>query len=168
MNMLELDETERVGDRRTRLASLMPWALCFLLGFIVGGYAFARSQPRSFLALARCTECWRPADLAGLIGSVLVQRAPGLMPFVEIETDRSIAIKEPLPGKRLHYVIIPKRDIRNLSELTPSDAEYVMDAIRVAQELIARHHMRKYEFVTNGPGLQSVTYLHFHLEEVYR
>jgi diadenosine tetraphosphate (Ap4A) HIT family hydrolase len=92
-----------------------------------------------------------------------MQRGSALVPLVEIETDRSIAVKQPLPHGRLHYVIIPKRDLKNIGDITPADSAYVLDVMLVARQLIERHHMHNYNLYTNGPELQSVTYWHFHL-----
>jgi hypothetical protein len=150
-----------------RFRRLLPPLAILLLGVVVGGYLFRDARPRSVLALDRCTDCMRPADLAGLLGSLEIAHAPGLVPFVVIETNRTIAIKEPLPGGHLHYVIVPKRDLKNIADITPADSAYLMDAMLVVRRLVEKDHMRNYRLYTNGPGLQSVTYLHFHLEDDY-
>lgn len=135
-----------------------------LVGVAIGGLMFSRTQPRSILALHRCVNCLSPADLAGLLASVGVQHAPGLLPLVTLETDKTIAIKAPLPWRQIHYVIIPKKDVKNIGEISPADEPYLMDALLVARRLIERDGLKRYRFYTNGPELQSVTYLHFHLE----
>jgi hypothetical protein len=136
--------------------------LSMAAGVVVGGNIFARTQPRSVIALAHCDHCWRPSDLAGLMASVGIQRAPGLMPLVAFETDKTIAIK--LPSRRIHYVLFPKRDIKNIGEFSEENAPYLVDAFLVARHLIEQDKLEKYQFTTNGPAYQDVTYLHFHLE----
>jgi Scavenger mRNA decapping enzyme C-term binding len=136
--------------------------LSLAAGVVLGGNLFARTQPRSVIALTRCTHCWRLSDLAGLMASVGIQQAPGLMPLVAFETEKTIAIK--VPSRRIHYVLFPKRDIRNLGEVTEANAPYLVDACLVARHLIEKDKLEKYQFTTNGPGYQDVTYLHFHLE----
>ena len=131
-------------------------------GVVVGGNIFARTQPRSVIALTRCDHCWRPSDLAGLLVSVGIQQTPGLMPLVAFETDKTIAIR--VPSRHIHFVIFPKRDIKNVGEIGEDDAPYLMDAVLVARHLIEQHKLAKYKFISNGPGFQDVTYLHFHLE----
>jgi hypothetical protein len=132
------------------------------LGVVIGGNLFSKTQPRSFIALTRCESCLSAADLAGLLGSVGIQKFPGPIPFAELETDKTVAIK--LPSSRgVHYVIIPKKDIRSVADLSEANAAYLTDAYLVARRLIERDRLSKYRFYTNGPGIQTVTYLHFHL-----
>jgi hypothetical protein len=138
---------------------------CVLAGVVIGGLLFSHVQPRSFLALRSCDHCLSPEDLAGLAGAVGMKLAPGALPFVVYETDKTVAIREPLPRGHLHYVIIPKRDMKNIADITPADSAYLLDALLVSRHLIEQDKMRNYRLYTNGPGLQSVTYLHFHLED---
>jgi len=105
----------------------------------------------------------RPADLLGLIASVGIQKFPGLIPLVAFETDRTVAIKLPSSAERKHYVIIPKRDIKNIGDISEATDEYLLDAYLVARKIIEAGKLSKYRFYTNGPGFQDVTYLHFHL-----
>jgi diadenosine tetraphosphate (Ap4A) HIT family hydrolase len=72
-------------------------------------------------------------------------------------------IEHPRPQARLHYLVIPKRDIKNIAELSDSDNEYLIDAFKVAREIIKENNLTDYRLTTNGPGYQGVTYLHFHL-----
>ena len=149
----------------SRLRAGLKMLACLLAGIVIGGYLFAHTQPRSILALNQCTNCMTPEDLAGLLAAVGIQNAPGLMPFVAYETDKTIAIREPLPRGHLHYVIIPKRDMKNIADISPADSAYLLDALLVSRHLIEKDKMYRYRLYTNGPGLQSVTYLHFHLED---
>ncbi len=98
--------------------------IVFALGVALGGWLFADTQPRSILAVGRCTDCWTLQDLAGLLGWAGMQRAAGALPGIEIETDRTVALRSPIPEARTHYVILPKRDIRNVGELAAGDEAY--------------------------------------------
>jgi hypothetical protein len=139
-------------------------SLFFLLvGIVIGGYLFNESQPRSFLSLNRCQNCLSPEDLAGLLASVGIQKLPGLIPLVVLETDKTIVIKNPLPEARVDYIIIPKKDIKNIGQISEEDAPYLLDAYVVARDIIEKEKLSKYRIYTNGPGFQDVTYLHFHL-----
>ncbi|HKZ03008.1 MAG TPA: HIT domain-containing protein [Pyrinomonadaceae bacterium] len=80
-----------------------------------------------------------------------------------METDRTIVIKHPSPESRIHYVIIPKKDIKNLGEVSTEDREYLLDAFAVVSKIVKEQHLEQYRVVINGPDYQSVTYLHFHL-----
>lgn len=142
---------------------LLAWVTgALLVGIAIGGYLFAKSQPRSVIALNRCEDCLTPRDLAGLLASAGVQRLGGRLPFVVLETRLSVVLRYPFQKGR-HYVIVPKKDIKNIGQIGPGDAPYVMDVFAVARQLIERDHLRKYRFYANGPREQSVTYLHFHL-----
>jgi diadenosine tetraphosphate (Ap4A) HIT family hydrolase len=138
-------------------------ALIFFAGIGLGGYLFSDSQPRSFLALSNCHKCYRPNDLAGLVASVGIQRAPSALPLVVKETDRCLAIEHPFPKARSHFVVLPKKDIKSIADISVDDQQYVLDCLAVIRALVIENGLRNYVVGTNGPGLQDVTYLHFHL-----
>ena len=134
------------------------------LGVILGGYLFTGVQPRSLLALPGCGAAGlRPNDLAGLLVSIGVQRAPKLLPGVVKETERCVTIKHPYPDARVHFLVFPKRDIKDIAGLGAEDAPFVLECLGHIQALVAEHDLRAYRVITNGPGRQDVTYLHFHL-----
>jgi len=139
-------------------------AAAFALGVGVGGYLFSKSIARSFLAVHDCrSACYRPNDLAGLLVSAGILRTPGLIPTVVKETDKCIAIKHPFGDEPFHFVVFPKKDVKNIAEITLDDQPYVMDCFAVLAALAAENGLRRYAVLTNGPGMQDVTYLHFHL-----
>jgi hypothetical protein len=133
------------------------------IGLISGGVLFSQSQPRSVLALHHCDQCLNVNDLAGLLASVGIQKFPGLLPSVVFETDRTIALQVPSAKQGAHYVIVPKKDIKNIGEFSAEEAQYLIDIFAVAQHLIKAKALTNYRIITNGPGFQDVTYLHFHL-----
>jgi histidine triad (HIT) family protein len=138
--------------------------IAFLVGVTLGGYLFSDTRPRSFLALNRCDgTCLQTNELLGLLASVGVQRFSGLAPKVLKETDKTIVIEHPSPTARIHYLVIPKKDIKNVAELSDADNEYLIDAFKVAREIIKEQNLTDYRLTTNGPGFQTATYLHFHL-----
>lgn len=124
---------------------------------------FSRTQSRFILSIKDCDDCMTPAELAGLVGSIGVQKLGGALPFVVTETDKSVVIKHPFPYARIHYVVIPKKDIKDIGRISDEDMPYLQDAFKVMRYLIDREHLKGYRIFTNGPGLQSVAYLHFHL-----
>jgi histidine triad (HIT) family protein len=148
----------------TKVKVIVLMLAALLLGIILGGYLFSDSRPRSFLALNKCQgTCLQANELLGLITSVGVQRFSALAPSVVKETDKTIVIEHPSPQARIHYLVIPKKDVKNIAELTDADDEYLIDAIKVAGEIIREENLTAYRLTTNGPGYQGVTYLHFHL-----
>jgi len=147
--------------KKFKIIFLVLISLC--VGILIGGYLFSQSQPRSFLAINRCESCLTHEDLLGLLASVGIQNFPGLMPFRVFETDKTVVIKYPFSSDRIHYVIVPKKDIKNIGQISEANAQYLTDAFFVARWIIEREKLSKYSFYTNGPGSQDVTYLHFHL-----
>lgn len=136
-----------------------------LVGIIVGGYLFSKTQPRSILSVQHCDHCLSLNELTGLVGSVVVNQAPLLLkPVVVYETDKTVAIKNPYPESAVDYVIIPKKDIKDIGDLSDEDQPYLRDAYAVATQLINAKHLRDYSMKTYGPGYRQVRYLHFHLE----
>jgi hypothetical protein len=136
----------------------------FALGVLCGGYMFSRSVPRSFLAVGSCEDrCYKPNEIAGLITSAVILRAPFAVPGVVLESDTCIALRYPKPEARIHYVLFPKHDTRNITTLTQEDARYVLGCFALTRELVEREKLHSYRLSTNGPELQDIAYLHFHL-----
>jgi len=135
-----------------------------LLGILVGGYLFRDTQPRSFLRFDDCSEtCLESNELLGLVGSVVTQKSPELIPSIIKETDKTIAIDSPVHRAPIHYVIIPKKDIKDIADLSQEDKEYLADSYAVIGDIIREEGLREYKVYTNGPAYQTVNYLHFHI-----
>lgn len=148
----------------TRVRSILIVLAPLVLGVILGGYLFSDSRPRSFLALNKCEgTCLKPNELLGLAASVGLQKFSGLLPSVVKETDKIIVLDDSDSPAAIHYLIIPKKDIKNVADLSDADSAYLVDAYKVAGELIREKNLTNYRLITNGPGHQTVTYLHFHL-----
>jgi diadenosine tetraphosphate (Ap4A) HIT family hydrolase len=135
----------------------------FIAGLLVGGLLFSDSKPRSLLSIFSCSNCLSPNDVAGLFASVVVQKMPRLIPNVILETDKTIVFKHPRPKHRIHYMFVPKKDIKNIGELTDEDSEYIIDLFSTIVEVVNKLETKSYKLWTNGPEKQDVTYLHFHL-----
>jgi len=149
---------------KKRLKSIAQFTLVLLMGVLIGGDLFSDTCPRSVLALTNCGgTCLQPNELVGLLTSVGIQRVPSLLPSVVKETDKTIVIEHPSPHARIHYVVIPKRDVKNIAEISPSDGDYLIDAFNVIREIVKEKGLINYQVTTNGPGYQGVTHLHFHL-----
>ena len=147
---------------KIKLVGLILVAL--VTGIIIGGYLFSDARPRSFLALNRCQgTCLQPNELVGLLASVGIRRLPVLVPSVVKETDKTIVIQHPSPHARIHYLVVPKKDIKDVGDLSDSDREYLVDLFNVMRDIIREQNLVDYQVITNGPGYQGVTYFHFHL-----
>ncbi len=152
------------GERAMKAISLI-FVILFSIGvgIVIGGYLFSKSQPRSVLALTQCQNCLTLADLYGLMASIGVQKFPRWVPFAVFETDKTVVVRDPYDKRRPHYLIIPKKDIKNIGEISEADAGYLIDAFLVARRIIEENKWSEYYILTNGPGYQDATYLHFHL-----
>lgn len=138
--------------------------IVFIFGMVVGGYLFRDVQPRSFLKIDDCDKnCLSPKELLGLMGSAGIQNLPDLMPFVVEETDKTVVMDSPIHQAPIHYVIIPKKDIKDVADISESDKEYLVDAYAVIGQIIKEKNLEKYKLYTNGPYYQTLNYLHFHL-----
>jgi len=136
----------------------------FTAGVACGGYLFSETLPRNFPSFKNCQEhCYMPADITGLIASAGILKAPFLIPKVVLESDSCLAIRNPRPESRTHYVLFPKHDTWNITTLTPADSPYVLGCFALVRELVSRDHLQAYRLYTNGPGKQEIAYLHFHL-----
>ena len=136
----------------------------FIVGVCCGGYLFSESIPRKFLTFEGCRNtCFESKELAGLLVSAGIQKVPGLIPGVVLESDTCLAVRYPKPEAKIHYVLFPKHDVKNITSLAAEDAEYVMGCFALARELVERDHIQAYRVSTNGPAYQEIAYLHFHL-----
>ncbi len=84
---------------------------------------------------------------------------------VEYEDDRCIAIHDIEPAAPVHLLVIPKKPIATLNDLSPGDAELVGSLFLVARELMHKLGHKDYRTVFNcGAGAQqSVFHLHLHV-----
>lgn len=135
----------------------------FIAGFLVGAFLFSDSKPRSLLSIFACSNCLAPKDVTGLFASVIVQKMPRLLPNVIVETDKTIVFKYSRPTYRIHYIFVPKKDIKNIGELTDEDNEHIIDLFSTIVAIVNKLGIKNYRLWTSGPEKQDVTYLHFHL-----
>ena len=136
----------------------------FVAGIVCGGYLFADTTPRSLLAIGSCEDrCYKANELAALITSAAILRAPFAVPGVVAESDTCLAIRHPKPDARIHYVLFLKHDTRNITTLTAEDTPFVLGCFALARQLVVQDKLKAYRLRTNGPALQEIAYLHFHL-----
>jgi len=135
----------------------------FIAGLLLGALLFSNSKSRSLLTIRATQNRFSASDVAGLLASVIVQKMPALLPKVILETDKTIVFEHPRPKHRIHYIFVPKKDIKNIGELSEDDKEYIIDLFSAIVSQINKLELHNYKVWTNGPGKQDVTYLHFHL-----
>ena len=85
---------------------------------------------------------------------------------IVFEDDRCLAFEDIHPQAPVHLLVIPKKEIPSLNEVTEEDAALVGHLLVVVRDLAARRGLtRGYRVVLNcGPDSgQAVPHLHFHL-----
>jgi histidine triad (HIT) family protein len=93
--------------------------------------------------------------------------AAGKIPSsIVYEDDHVVAFQDINPQAPQHILIIPKRHIPSMAELTTEDGELLTYLFMTAKQIALDAGMEKgYRFLTNvgTDGGQSVAHLHFHL-----
>ena len=81
------------------------------------------------------------------------------------ENDNVIVIKDIAPKTPIHYLIIPKKHITDISKLQPDDRDYAADILMMAKQLSqSDDRAQSFRLVNNNGALvgQSVFHIHFH------
>src|SRR5678816_2826121 len=81
------------------------------------------------------------------------------------ETATLIAFHHPKPSYPVHILIVPKRSLGSLSDLTADDADFTTDLFATVQHLVKELGLetRGYRLICNGGAYQDVPQFHFHL-----
>lgn len=97
-----------------------------------------------------------------LFTKIISRQVPAKIAF---EDERYIAIYDISPQAPVHLLVIPKKAIATLNDLTPEDAELVGGMFLVAGQLMNGLGHRDYRTVFNcGRGAQqSVFHIHLHV-----
>jgi histidine triad (HIT) family protein len=84
---------------------------------------------------------------------------------IEYEDDGYIVIHDIQPAAPVHVLVIPKKPIATLNDLTPADAELVGGAFLVAKKVMQKLGQTDYRTVFNcgASAQQSVFHLHLHV-----
>ena len=81
------------------------------------------------------------------------------------ETGSLIAFHHPQPTYPVHILLVPKKALASVSELTPADAAFLVDLFQTVQDLVRELGLESggYRLIVNGGKAQDVPQLHFHL-----
>lgn len=81
------------------------------------------------------------------------------------ETDTLLAFYHPKPSYRFHVLIVPKKGLASLKDLTPADSAFMVDLFQTVNSLVAEFGLEDngYRLICNGGAYQDVPQLHFHL-----
>ncbi len=101
------------------------------------------------------------------MSSIFDQIIEGKLPCDKVyEDDTILAFHDIAPQAPIHILIVPKKKIKGLQDLTAQDMHLLEDAVRIAQKLAKQFDILEgYRFLTNNGALagQTVFHLHFHL-----
>ena len=97
-----------------------------------------------------------------LFQKIIAKKIPAKIAY---EDDRYIAINDIQPQAPVHLLVIPKKVIPTLNDLSPADAELVGGLFLLAKQLMQQLGHSDYRTVFNcGKGAQqSVFHLHLHV-----
>jgi len=85
---------------------------------------------------------------------------------VVLETDSIIAFRDIHPVAPVHVLIIPKKHIKSTNELTPDDAELIVEMTMAAQSIAIDEGISDsgYRVIFNtGPDAGEIPHLHWHV-----
>jgi histidine triad (HIT) family protein len=103
--------------------------------------------------------------ITGLIAWMLAHMS-FLIPVQRLrETASLLAFYHPQPSYPVHILIVPKRAIASLLEITPADQQFLVDLFTCVRELVQELHLDQqgYRLIANGGDFQDIPQLHFHL-----
>jgi histidine triad (HIT) family protein len=104
--------------------------------------------------------------VAGLVIGWGLSYMSALLPVERVyETRTIIAFRHPRPTHKVHILIVPKRQVRSLLDLSRAELNIVGEAVHVAQRVIRKLGLQNegYRLIVNGGQYQDVPHLHFHL-----
>ncbi len=81
------------------------------------------------------------------------------------DTPNLLAFHHPQPSYPLHILIVPKRSLAGLQDLSQADQEILYEIFQTAQSLVTEFNLDQVEYrlVMNGGKNQDIPLLHFHL-----
>ena len=81
------------------------------------------------------------------------------------ETPSLIAFFHPRPAYDFHVLLVPKRNLPSLEELSESEVDFLADLVETIQSLEREFELsnRGYRLIVNGGNYQEIPQLHFHL-----
>jgi histidine triad (HIT) family protein len=120
----------------------------------VNQYAFKFLQVVIHLRLVRLIFFWCLENMSELLPVNIIS-----------ETRSLICFYHPQPAYPVHILLVPKKDIRDLSQLDPMKDEFLPDMFSTVRTLIEELDLEKkgYRLIVNGGEYQEFPQLHFHL-----
>jgi histidine triad (HIT) family protein len=97
-----------------------------------------------------------------IFAKIIARKVPAK---IEYEDDNHIVIHDIAPAAPLHLLVIPKKQIPSLNDISPQDYALVGGCFQVATKVMKKLGHSDYRTVFNcGPGAQqTVFHLHLHV-----
>ena len=97
-----------------------------------------------------------------IFSKIIAKQIPAKIAY---EDEKYIAIHDIQPAAPVHLLVIPKKAIATLNDLSPGDAELVGGLFLIAKRLMKEMGQTDFRTIFNcGPGAQqSVFHLHLHV-----
>jgi len=97
-----------------------------------------------------------------IFSKIIAKQIPAKIAY---EDEKYIAIHDIQPAAPVHLLVIPKKAIATLNDLSPGDAELVGGLFLIAKRLMKEMGHTDFRTIFNcGPGAQqSVYHLHLHV-----
>jgi histidine triad (HIT) family protein len=102
----------------------------------------------------------------GLITGYLFAHMSFAIPVKRLrETATLIAFRHPRPAYPVHILLVPRRRLRSLAQLTAADTDFMQELFQVVNQLVQEMGLEPagYRLIANGGAYQEVAQLHFHL-----
>ncbi len=82
-----------------------------------------------------------------------------------LTTDSLVAFPDINPSAEIHLLIVPKKHLTGMSDLTKEHGQLLTEIFEVANKLVSEYNLadKLYRIVVNGGKAQHITHLHFHL-----
>lgn len=97
---------------------------------------------------------------------IFCQIALGKIPAkLVFESDKVVAFPDISPSAEIHILIVPKKHIKGMKDLSNSDSVLLAEVYSIANKLVKENNLENnaYRVVVNGGKAQHVPHLHFHL-----
>lgn len=98
-----------------------------------------------------------------IFGKIIKREIPADIVF---ENERIIVFKDIYPAARVHLLIVPKKEIKDLQSVSAEDLPLISEMVSIAQLLAKQFKIEDgYRLITNNgtPAGQTIFQLHFHL-----
>ncbi len=79
------------------------------------------------------------------------------------QTPTLIAIRHPQPNYPVHILLVPRRPIQQMIDLSVDDSQFMVDVFATVRLLVEQLDLEGYRLICNGGTYQDVPLLHFHL-----